>query len=141
MQRLKQGFIKSLLVTFTGVDVSFLVCIAACVTCPGSLQTAGVGWAALPFTCTPQMRLLNEETRARAGQGEQIADISLSKTLIRGAVKTYAADLPGSEVGRWVVVPTCMSCCAVVPAEHPAWGCFRCAGRFSPPQWCAPLQQ
>lgn len=120
LQRLKQGFIKSLLVPFAGVDVSFLVCIAACAACPGSLQMAGVGWATPPFTCMPQMGLLNEETRAQAGPGEQIAGISFSKTLIRGAVNIYSADLPASEVGRRAMVSTWASCCAAVPAERPA---------------------
>lgn len=137
---LKPGFIKSLLVPSAGVDVSFLVFIAACAACPGSLQMAGVGWVTPPFTCMPQMGLLNEETRAQAGLGEQIVGISFSKTLVRGAVNIYSEDLPCSEVGRWAMVSPWASCCAAVPAERPAWGCIRHAGRFSPLQQCVPLQ-
>ena len=86
------------------------------------------------------MGLLNEETRAQAGLGEQIVGISFFKTLVRGAVNIYSADLPGSEVGRRAMVSTWASCCAAVPAELPAWGRFCRAGRFSPLQPCVPLQ-
>lgn len=92
MQGLKRGFIKSLLVPSAGADVSLLVRIAACAACPGCLQVAGVGWATPPFTCTPQRGLREEETRAQASPGEQIAGVSFSKTLRGGAVNIYSAN-------------------------------------------------
>jgi len=130
-----------LLIPSAGVDVSFLACTAACAACPGSPQMAGAGGVTPPFTGTPQTGLLNEEARTQAGLGEQIAGISFSKTFIRGAVNIHSADLPSSEASRQVMVPTWASCCAAVSAEHPAWGCFRRAGRFSPLQRCGPLQR
>lgn len=65
---------------------------------------AWVGWATPPFLCIPQTDLLNDDTRAQAGLGEQIAGISFSKTLICGAVNVHSVDLPCSDVGRQVMI-------------------------------------
>lgn len=62
------------------------------------------GWATPPLSCTPQIDLLNEDTRAQAGLGEQIAGISISKTLICGEVNVHSVDLPRSDVGRQVMI-------------------------------------
>lgn len=65
---------------------------------------AWVGWVTPPLSCTPQRDLLNRDTRAQAGLGEQIAGISFSKTFTCGEVNIHSVDLPRSDAGREVMI-------------------------------------
>lgn len=124
-----------MLVPSAGADVGFLVCIAACAARPGCLQMAGVGWATPPFTCTPQTGLQEEETRAQASSGEQIAGISSSKTLRGGAVNSFSAYYPPRHRGGQAGDGTHLG--ELPCSERPAWGRFRRVGPSSPLQVCS----
>lgn len=69
----------------------------------GLLRWFGLGGQHLHSHAHPT-GLVNEDTRAQVGLGEEISVISFSKTLKCGEVNVHSVDLPCSDVGRQVMI-------------------------------------